>query len=188
MAYTKKTTHLVEALANLISQFQDKPNIAKLVTSYIRQIQDLEDMFSDILTETTLANAKDQQLDDIGALVGEPRAGRDDTQYRTAIRARISLNNSGGTIEDIINLAQGVIGSPISVKLTEVYPAGFILNLDDPVDPSDVDILRLASFIANGRGGGIRGILTFFVPDAFQYDGAGAVGYDQGPYGGAFVA
>ena len=188
MAYLKKTTHVAEALANLIAQFEDKPNIIKLISIYVAQLQELEDAFSDLLTETTIENAEGLHLDNIGQIVGEPRSGRSDVQYRTAIRARIGLNTSEGTIEDVIDLATAVSGAPVAVQIQEIFPAGFLLNILDPIDPAQVDIDRMASFIASGRAGGVRGLLTFGVLGAFQYDGPAGTGYDEGPYGGALVA
>ena len=96
MTLTQKSTHVQEGLANLVQQFKDKPDLAALLTSYLEQIQDLETAYFGLLTERTLNAAVGVQLDGIGAIVGEDRRGRDDADYRLAIRARIKASTPAG--------------------------------------------------------------------------------------------
>lgn len=188
MAYSKKISHVAEGLANLISLFEDKPKILKLFSIYLGQLQELENAFSDLLTETTLDNSTGLHLDNIGEIVGESREGRTDVQYRTAIRVRINLNKSGGTIEDLINLATGIAGTPIDISIDEIFPAGFLANILTPISPGLTDVSKISTFVASGRAGGVRGLLAFGVEGSFQYDGPAATGYDSGKYGGVLVA
>ena len=189
MSYKKKTSHVEEGVANLTSQFKDKPKIVALVSIYLRQIQDVENAASDLLTETNLDNATGIHLDNIGVIVGESRTGRSDLQYRTAIRARILLNTSNGTMEDVIALAISVAGAPVTITVTEFFPAGFVAHINEPIDPAVTDIDKIASFIASGRPSGVQGFLTFSIATpTFAYDGAAGTGYDEGKYGGAASA
>ena len=188
MPYSKKITHVAEGLANVISQFQGSPKMLSVLEVFLVQIQELEDAFAEILSETTLDDSVGLQLDNLGAIVGEPRSGRSDLQYRTAIRARIGLNTSEGTIEDVIALALSVAGAALGVTVTELFPAGFLATIDDPIDPAITDVDRIASFIASGRPAGVRGLLIFGVLGSFQYDGAAGTGFDEGKYGGAVIA
>lgn len=189
MPYEKKTTHVVEALENLIDQFKDKPKIAATLTSWLNQIQELELVLSDLLTETTITTSIGQHLDNIGAIVGEPRSGRDDDQYRIAISARILLNKSSGTIEDVIGVLLAVEGSgAITITTTELFPAGFLMEINEPVDPLVTNVERLAAFISSARPAGVRGFLVYHPVDAFQFDGVDGTGFDEGGYGGAVPA
>jgi len=188
MSYSKKISHEEEALANLIEQFKDKPKIAGILKSYLRQIQGLENVLSDMLTKTTLDDAEGVHLDNIGSIVGEPRSGRNDLQYRTAIRARIGLNVSEGTMEDVIAIALSVAGETVTITTTELFPAGFLMVINEPIDPALTDVNRIASFIASGRPAGVRGLLIFGVLGSFQYDGPLGTGFDDGKYGGAVSA
>lgn len=188
MTYSKKTTHVEEGLDNLIEQFKDKPKIRALATAYLDQIQDLENAFSDLLTETTIDDSVGIHLDNIGSIVGEPRAGRDDVQYRTAIKARIQLNTSGGTLEDVVALAIAVANAPVTIGIIELFPAGFLASIKEPLDPAVTDVDRVASFIAAGRPAGVRGLLTSGVLGSFQYDGPAGSGFDLGKYGSAVIA
>ncbi len=182
MAYTKKTSHIQEGLANLISQFQGKPKIEAFLRILLGQVQDLENAYSDLLTETTIETAEGIHLDNIGAIVNEPRSGRADPDYRVAIRARIGLNTSEGTIEDVIGIALSVAGEQVGVTIREFFPASFILEIDTPIDTSVVDVTRLASFISAGRPTGVRGLLTYCQGTPFAYDGPNGTGFDEGEY------
>lgn len=188
MAYTKNTEHIVQGLANIISQFEDKTKIRDLLTVYLQQVQELELAFCDILAKTSLDDSEGQQLDNMGEIVGESRDGRNDLQYRTAIRVRINLNTAEGTLEEVIGLAIAVAGSPVDVLVTELFPAGFLMIITTPLDPALVDVDKMAAFIASGRPAGVRGLLAFGVLGSFQYDGPAGTGFDEGPYGGVVVA
>jgi len=188
MGYEIKETHVAEGLANLISQFKDKAKIQKVLTVYLRQIQELENAYSGILTDTTIDSSEGLQLDNIGVLVGEPRSGRSDLQYRTAIRARIGLNTSEGTLEDVVAIAISVAGAPVTVTIVELFPAGFLAIINEAIDPLITDVAKIGSFVASGRPAGVRGLLIFGVLGSFQYDGPAGTGFDEGKYGGAVIA
>ena len=186
MSYSKKTTNVEEGLAKLISQFRDKPKIRAWLTVYIQQFQDLENAFSDLLTETDIDNSVGIHLDNIGSLVGELRTGRADTPYRIALKARIRLNKSNGTIEDVIDIAIAVAGVPITIAITEHFPASFVARIVEAIDPSIVDTDAMAAFIRSGKPGGVGAHLEFSegVGIPFQFDGPAGSGFDEGEYSG----
>jgi len=185
MAYVKKTDHIDEALGHLIQQFSDRPDLKKLAESWLTQIQGLEDTFSDILTKTTVENSTGAQLDALGAIVGELRRGRNDLQYSTAVRARLILNVSEGTTENLIDLIRGIAGE-VRVDVQEFYPAAFIAVVMDPIDPEETDVTQLGALVASGRPAGVRGVVAFSTAPAFRFDTG--PGYDEGGYGGAVLA
>ena len=182
MTVTEKTTHVEEALANRIEQFKDATNVGSMITSYVEQLQELEAALFQILTETTLDTSVGQQLDNLGAIVGEQRFGRSDDQYRTAIAARIQLNTTEGTLEQMIGLIRAIAG-PVTVQIIETFPAGFIAQILDPVDTIAVDIESVAIFVSSGKPAGVRGLLVYATDTPFQYDTG--LGYDEGEYAGA---
>lgn len=104
MGLSYKSTHVAEALGNYIQKFKGKPRLMALTTAYIEQIQDLEDAFYQLITDRTIETAVGAQLDGIGSIVGEAREGREDEDYRLAIRVRILLNLTNGTIEQVIEI------------------------------------------------------------------------------------
>jgi hypothetical protein len=185
MGYEKKTTHIDEGLDNLVDQFEGSPLFNALLTSFLEQIQDLEDALSDVLTETTVESSVGAQLDALGSIVGEDRAGRNDLQYSTALRARLILNVSEGTPENIIDLIRAIAGD-VTVQIFENFPASFLATIVDPIDPTEVDVTQIGALVASGRPAGIEGVVTFGVIPAFQYDTG--TGFDEGKYGGSVLA
>ena len=188
MPYSKNSDHVAQGLANLIEQFKGKVVVEQLLSIYLGQIQEMEDALSDLLTETAPGVATGVHQDNNGAIVGEPRAGRDDPAYQIAFDARVLLNKSGGTIEEVIELALAVSGAPVNIEIEEVFPAGFVAHIVDPIDPLLVDTEAMAGYIDSGRPSGVRGQLAFAIASAFQYDGPAGTGFDEGPYGTALEA
>lgn len=179
MSYTKKTTHVAEAIRNLIDVFEDKPKVVGLLTAFVNRIQDLENTFSDVLTKTALGNAAGAQLDLLGAIVGEARNGRTDLQYATAINARIRLLQSEGTIEDMLDLITSIVGS-LQVNIVEFYPAKFSATIEDPVDPTEVDIGAMGNLMASGKPAGVGMDLIYYTStNPFRFGVAGQC-FDQG--------
>lgn len=181
MALEQITEHVQEALNNLLAQFKGKPKIAGLITSYVNQIQDLEDVFFQLLIDRWLDNAEGVQLDGFGSIVGQAREGKNDDDYRLAIKAKIQLNLSEGTTEDIIDILRAALGL-FTVEVVEYFPAAFTAELVEPLDPSTNPNV-LAVILNSGRSAGVKSVLLFKVADPFQYDTG--LGYDEGHYAGA---
>lgn len=105
---TKNTSHVAIGLGRLVSRYQGQPNITKLLTSYLKEVQAAENMLWDVLTLRNIASGVGDQLDQIGKIVGQPRDGLDDTGYRVAIGLRILANRSSGRTSDVQKLAQAL--------------------------------------------------------------------------------
>lgn len=114
--------HEDEAINRLAYQFKDKPRIAGLITSFVEQYQIAENVFFDLIQERTLFTAVGDQLDGIGAIVGEARKGRNDTDYRLGIMARIAINTSKGTPENFIAVF-ALLVSAGRIQYFPYYPA-----------------------------------------------------------------
>jgi len=182
MTLTLKTNHAEEIVDNLANQFHGKPRIAALLTVFAGQVQELEQALYDLLIYRQLEYAEGAQVDGFGSIVGEAREGRTDIDYKAAIRARINLNLCHGTPEEIINLVRGVAGD-VRVKIRDFYPAAFLAEIVDPIDPLIVDPSRVGNFVQSGKPAGVRAITTFASTGAFRLDSG--PGLDLGKYGGA---
>ena len=183
MSIVKNDNHVAEALANRIEQFKDKPNFADVLTTYVTQVQEIEDALNQLLTETNLTDSEGQQLDNIGELIGEGRFGRLDTPYLDAINARRKLNLATGTRETILGLIEA-IEPGTAVTITEFFPAGFVAAATAAVTLSAFDAQKIASFIRSGRSVGVGSSLHVYESPPFQYD-AGS-GYDVGKYSATY--
>ncbi len=104
MTLTHKLTHVADGLAHLAYQFQDLPHFEAILTAWLNRIQEIEDVLWELIDERTIDAAVGVQLDGIGAIVGEPRLGKTDDEYRLFIKARRLVNLSSGTVPELIEI------------------------------------------------------------------------------------
>ena len=123
----KITDHFIQAKRRLITQYKNKTNIENTINLFADQIQELENMFFDLLLERWLASAIGVQLDGIGEILDTARDGRNDDDYRAFLYTSIAIYNSEGTIEDIIQIFKTLSGAE-KVELAEIGIAGFRLT------------------------------------------------------------
>jgi len=146
-------------VSRLIEQFQNKPDLEALIRVYLRQLQDVEDALFEIILERDLDNAVGVQLNVIGNLVGQPRTTSDDNRYRTSIRARIAINLSDSTPEDVIKVALLLLVDGESFKLREEPPAQLRVTVLDPLTSGDADLIE--ELLEATDPGGVRLLLQF---------------------------
>lgn len=184
MTLTKKTDHVDEALAHLLEQFKGAPKLHALLTSFVNQVQDLENVWFELLLDRWIESAEGVQLDGLGDIVGEAREGRVDADYREALEGRIVLNLGSGQPEVIIRLLN-CANCNGGAELIEYFPASFDVRMRHAV--MDIDAAeRLAALIQSGKAAGVKAHLIFaFSPEAelFRFDSG--PGYDQGKWAGA---
>lgn len=183
MTIQRNLQHVAQALANLIAQFSESPRLQDLIRIYVRQIQDLEDALVDLIESIDIDTAQSSSLDALGSIVNEPRSGRNDTDYRIAIKGKIILLSSRGTREDIIALLKSVLGS-VSIQVDDVPPAAFIATVLDPIDPAVIDPALVSRFVRDGSLAGVGRFVILSVAPPFQFDTGS--GYDEGKYAGVF--
>lgn len=120
--------HVEAGQGNFLYQFRRNAIILlAYAASLLQQVQDLEDALWDIFELLNPAVASGVHLDRLGKLVGQPREGRDDQTYRLWIMARILINRSSGTPDNILNIAQIVTNS--TAELVELYPGSYEIGI-----------------------------------------------------------
>lgn len=181
MSLQYKTTHIIEALRNLVSQFKGKDIFDKILTIYVTQIQELETVFDSLFIDRCLDNSEGVQLNGLGSIVGEDRQGRNDDDYRVAVRARISLNLSESTPEDIIFLMRSITDGS-AIDLREFFPAAITVEIINAID-SIIDPVKTVAFLLSAKAAGVKAQLKYHVAGPFQFDTG--LGFDEGKYGGA---
>lgn len=124
----KIDSHVINSQDLLLQQFRDKLNILKLSEVYLQQMQGVEDEWFSLLNSLGIDSATLFALDLIGKEVGEDRQGRNDDDYRDAIKTRIFINNSSGTPEDVISATLQITKADI-VNYSEQHPAGVVLEI-----------------------------------------------------------
>lgn len=175
----QNTEHVVEALDRLLEQFKHRPNLEALISALIAQVQDIENSAFDLYLQRWVDSAVGVNLDNLGELVGQPREGRLDGEYRRWIKARILVNRTNGHGDDLIRIAELVIGTLENFELTEYYPAAYnIVVYNYPDDPQTLfDIF----FAAKPAGVGFVLEVSENPPEAlFRFSASSAIESDPG--------
>ncbi len=175
------------ALERLPVQHRGKTNITLMIETHTGPIQDLENVMQDMLTQRSVDTAVGTQLDIIGKIVGQPRDGFDDDDYRRLVRARIAANRSQGTTHDILTVQRGVFPEPeASLIITMQFPAAFALRVAH-LAITDTIASIAAGFLVDTVSAGVRALLEYqYRPDAEMFcfvDGPG-LGFNQGRFAG----
>jgi len=154
---------LEQALAKILTQFKGLPVMEGVIASYMEQIQELENVFIDLLLLRTLDNAEGAQLDGIGDIVGEPRLGRNDTDYKAAISGRIKINRQHSRIEDILTAMTLTLDEPY--ELTEYPNAKFIVRLVTAWVATFPSLGALNAVLQRAKGGGVKAFFQYATVD-----------------------
>jgi hypothetical protein len=190
MTATLIPNHAEQALALLLQQFKGKPKIEALITAFMTQVQELEEVFFDLLLMRTLELATGVQLDVLGRLLGQTRGALDDDGYRIWLRGRILLNKSSGTTEDVINFLTAVLPGQ-GVDIAESFPASFTATLTEEI--TTVEATEAVTLLHLVKPVGVGGTLIYSTDtDAFRFatadteevDAARGLATDDGLTGG----
>lgn len=162
---TQNNDTVAESLARLTSVFKGKTKVEGLLTAFLNGYQDIEDTLGDFFNDFIIATAADDQLDLIGAIVGQSRGGRSDAEYRTYIYAKIGQNTSKGVPLDVSQVFILLTGST-NPYLVELYNATCELWAD--VDISSLDTAALYEFMQIVLSAGVQlGAIGYFDPDDY---------------------
>ena len=130
--------HVNEGLARLIEQYKESPNLRAWISSYLKQVQDLENAIWEVINLRFLPNAFGHQLDVLGKLVGLEREGLSDDLYRGAINLQIRINLSHGTPIDVLVVARLLLGQAYpTIEYSERSPATIILKFIKELMPQE---------------------------------------------------
>jgi hypothetical protein len=121
--------HVSSGLSNLISQYEDSENLRFLLQTFLEELQEIEDVNTEMLAQDDIANAEGVQLDGIGEHLGKRREGLTDPDYRIALNIQKILNAGEGKYETALSMWRTVLGSP-TATMEEGFPAGVALYSD----------------------------------------------------------
>jgi hypothetical protein len=158
MAFSPSSDHVVRGLAKLLEQFKDKAILSAVLGSYLRQIQKLEDATWEVVQSRHIDLAEGLALDFLGKVVGRPRLGLGDPDFRIAIRCQIRINRSSGRPEDLIDVTRLALPSGLGFTYTEFYPATVIIEVLDQVT---FNIWVLYSALVRTKAGGVKLFLNY---------------------------
>lgn len=144
--------HAAQAQSKLIYFFQGKERLMDWVSALCGPVQDL----SDLVWAVYILDADPETLSGIwldyqGALLGESRKDRTDTQYRPVLAAIVKANNSDGQIEQLYEIL-GLISYAADKSIQERYPAALLVELSDLNGARALDIKAL---LMRAKAGGV---------------------------------
>lgn len=152
----------------------DKTNFSKEIRAFAAQVQALEDAVFDVYSKRNISDAVtyglDAVLDGFGEIVGESRLARNNSDYATAIRARIQMNASKGEPERMIAALKAITGSAV-VTYRENYPASVAMEYEGITIPAN-----LAKTMQKIAPAGVRVTINKTIADPFictSLDGTG---------------
>lgn len=172
MISQRNDNHVAEGAELLTGKYRDKPVISGILKALLGGVQTLERELWVLLWGWVLEHegyhASGQQLDDLGAIVGQPREGRSDADYILAIRLRIRVLRSKGRAEDILQVATLI--NPAATYV-EGFPLGWEVSIYDV--PNGGDIIRLLTQAKAATSYGVLLTSTWNEASVFKFDQAG---------------
>ncbi len=100
--------HFGEAKELSPEQLKGKTNWELLIEMFSDQFQELETATHDLVTRSVDTSTGDA-LEVFGKIVTQPKQGYSDDEYRRRIRARIAVNKSKGTWEELVNILRLIV-------------------------------------------------------------------------------
>lgn len=177
-ANSRIADHADRAVDRLAFQFR-KPNMEALIRAFCVPVQRLEDALWQLYTERFVDTAIGAQLDLIGKVVKQPRLGYLDADYRRLVKARISVNKSNGTTNNLLRVARLVLGADAdSLQAEPQYPATIVIRA---VGAISADLATLtAGMLKQAKSGGVRLFFEYSLAEdagTFAFDGGTGLGF-----------
>lgn len=155
-----RNENVVETVVDTkLTQFKGAPVMEGILRSYAIQLQELEDVFFQLLLLKSIEDSSGVQLDGLGAIVGEPRDGRDDDEYRPAIASRVLINKSSPTVEQIL-----AVFNSINSRLYTIQDRGyatFELEISGSSTTMGLAIVKLLQILQEVKAAGVRAKLLY---------------------------
>ncbi len=181
-------SHASDAIARIASEYVGKTKMEAMTGLIGDRTQVTEDALWAFSTDLTLDGATGAQLDVLGAMVGESRASKDDDAYRIFIRARVLVNKSSGTGDEILDIFVMLLSDlgAYTVELLELQPATILVQVHGSFD--EVDAQSLSVILRSARAAGIGSWMVWspaadastFSLSTVQVDDNGLISNSQG--------
>ncbi len=140
---SRDTTISADAAGNLIDKYKKRTKFKAWLKSYTDRVQEGETDAQDLIDILNIDDATGVFLDVLGAIVGQKRTDVDDEVYRISVKARIRINISHGTEDDIQELAFLLFAATTDWFTRDVYPNEIRLNVNDSASGTENTIAAL---------------------------------------------
>lgn len=160
-----------QAVALLPSPYHGAERIEALTRAAAAAPQVIEDATFDAMVGDNPTDAAGVTLDRWGRIVGQPRRGLTDEEYRRFIEARIQANIAGSSIEELIELWEAVT-APGEIRHFQLSPAAYALVVfrNTPMRPTLRARVRELMKAVQPAGIGMTLIEAPATDAAYQYD------------------
>lgn len=171
VAYDGK--HALEAQGEMPSALR-RPRLLALAAAIGDTVQEIEDAAFQVFADTPLQFAGGALLARWGELVGEPRGGLPDPDYRRVIYGRIQANRSDGSTSTMLLIFRLLTQDDgDTVSYFDLYPASFLLQVIRQTPMTARMRRRVRRIMEAARPMGIGMGLVHAPAVPFQFGGAG---------------
>jgi len=133
MTITKITDHAARAVAQMQGWAREKARIPALTEILADEVQLLEDVLWQVLTNSRLANATGDILDEYGGIFDELRGNLSDGDYAQVLEIIIAAHQSDATAKEIIAIASTLIGKAVRYTVFSLAHYRLEYETDAPV-------------------------------------------------------
>lgn len=165
----KKTNYVDHAKSRLISRWKDDDVVNTYAEAMGEQNQELENVLYEFYSFLAIDSMIGQQLNVIGNIVGQPRNGLSDIQYRIYIKAKIGQNIGSGTLADIRTVWLLILPAN-KIQIIEEYPCSVTIQTDADLTDKEWSVIKQFATILTA-GVRLNGIVVYSdIPFSFQED------------------
>lgn len=150
--YLLNVEHALQAINHLIEAFRFGPRNQGILAGIGAQLQEIEQAYWDLYNAFDGDTATGDQLDLLGKLVGELRQGRTDDDYRAAVKVRIMVNVSDGSLPTLLRISLAMVPGA-TVIMSESAPMTITIDFSTE---GDTTIRTLKQMLQKAKAGGVR--------------------------------
>jgi len=162
-------------------QFRDKTNYIAVIQALCSGVQTVEDNLFALLVDGTIDNAAGDALDQWGTLVGQPRGGLVDYDYRNFIKAKLLVNRCNGTTDALITIWATITPPSRYIVVTPFYPKTMLFEAVRSHDLTDAEISAIDRTMQGARPAGVAFTLVQAPVGYFGFDDdPDSFGFDDG--------
>lgn len=159
-----------ESALALLPQADQKPFKQALLRAIATEVHEWETETFKLIVGRALDFAIGAHIDQVGALLREPRKGRTDPTYTLALRVVVRARKSAGKVNDILAILD-LLGYEYHYSENSSYPAGFFVEVFGEAGT------EVASWIRKARLGGVKAQTVFYdAPRAQVWQGESTYG------------
>lgn len=177
-------------LKSLPQQFQNKERIAALIGAFADEIDQLREVFTEIITSRGIDAATGAQLDGIGDIVCLTRAEAvakygieiTDEIYRLFLKYTMLRNTNQCTLTDLYAACKLLYGAQVISYKEGEAPATFRLAIGAELSSQTIDLLNAAG--AAIKPAGVAAALSYYAMDFFGFKDTNeyALGFGVGKF------